>query len=100
VPSIVASPDEPRHTTPRAIHPIAGARSIGDGFYEIAVQPGAYAADVVVALDAIPLDAAFVEVHADVVTVLIFKHAPPAASAAARSGSPVAPAPSVLAAAA
>jgi uncharacterized repeat protein (TIGR03917 family) len=98
--AIVASPDEPRHPAPHGIHPIAGARRIGDGFYEIAVQPGAYVADVVVALDAIPFDATFVEVCDDIDTVLIFKHSPPAASAAAHPCTPDAPAPSALAAAA
>jgi uncharacterized repeat protein (TIGR03917 family) len=81
--------------TPRGIHPIAGARSIGDGYFEIVVQPGAVAGDVVVALDAIPFDAAFVEVHDDIDTVLIFTYAPPAA-VAARSGTPDAPEPQVL----
>jgi uncharacterized repeat protein (TIGR03917 family) len=97
---IVASPDEPRHPAPRELRPIAGARSIGDGFYEIVVQSGAVAADVVVALDAIPLDAAFVEVHDDIDTVLIFKHAPPAAPVAACAGAPDAPRRPALAAAA
>jgi uncharacterized repeat protein (TIGR03917 family) len=58
---------------------MAGARGIGDGYFEIAVQPGACAADVSAALDAIPLDAAYVEVCDDADTVLIFKCAPPAA---------------------
>jgi hypothetical protein len=40
-------------------------RTRGDGFFEIAVQPGAYAADVVAAIQAIPFDATFVEVHDD-----------------------------------
>ena len=89
--AIVASPDEPRHPAPRPILPIAGARNIGDGFFEIVVQPGAVAADMVVALDAIPYDAVFVEVYDDTDTILLFKHAPPAAAAAARSGAPTAP---------
>jgi uncharacterized repeat protein (TIGR03917 family) len=70
---------------------MAGARSIGDGLYEIAVQPGAVAADVVAALDAIPLDAIFVEVYDDVDTVLVFGPFPSAA-VAARPGVPDAPA--------
>jgi uncharacterized repeat protein (TIGR03917 family) len=91
---IVTSPDAPRHPAPRGLRPIAGARSIGDGLYEIAVQPGAYAADVVAALDAIPFDATFVEVYRDVDTVLIFNRVPPAAAvAAASSRPPAAPAP-------
>jgi uncharacterized repeat protein (TIGR03917 family) len=98
--AIVASPDEPRHPAPRELRPIAGARSIGDGFYEIVVQPGAVAADVVVALDAIPLDATFVEVHDDIDTVLVFEHVPPAAPVPARSVTPDAPCRPALAAAA
>jgi uncharacterized repeat protein (TIGR03917 family) len=62
---------------------MAGARSIGDGYFEIAVQPGACAADVSAALDAIPFDATYVEVYDDADTILIFKHAPPAPPAAA-----------------
>jgi uncharacterized repeat protein (TIGR03917 family) len=83
---IVAPSHEPRHSAPRELRPIAGARSIGDGFYEIAVQPGACAADVVAALDAIPFDALFVEVHDDIDTVLVFENVPPAAAVPARSG--------------
>jgi uncharacterized repeat protein (TIGR03917 family) len=89
--TIVASPHEPRHPAPRELRPIAGARNIGDGFYEIVVQPGAPAADVIVALDAIPLDATFVEVHDDIDTVLVFEHTPPTAPVPARSGAPDAP---------
>jgi uncharacterized repeat protein (TIGR03917 family) len=71
---------------------MAGARSIGDGFFEIAVQAGAVAADVSAALDAIPLDATFVEVYDDADTVLIFRYAGPGVRvAAARSGDPGAP---------
>jgi hypothetical protein len=47
---------------------------------------------VVAALDAIPYDATFVEVHDDVDTVLVFEHAPPAAATATRLGAPDAPA--------
>jgi uncharacterized repeat protein (TIGR03917 family) len=78
---------------------MAGARGIGDGFYEIAVQPGAYAADVSAALAAIPFDAVFVEVHDDVDTVLLFEHVEPGA-AAAGSRAPMRPAnPDLVAAA-
>jgi uncharacterized repeat protein (TIGR03917 family) len=69
---------------------MAGARSVGDGYFEIAVQPGAVAADVSAALDAIPFDAAFVEVYADADTVLIFQQAPPAVDSV-RSRTPVRP---------
>jgi uncharacterized repeat protein (TIGR03917 family) len=89
---IVPSPDRPRHTAPRRLRPIAGARSIGDGFFEVAVQPGAYAADVSAALDAVPFDAVFVEVYDDIDTVLIFKPAPHAPPAAVTATSPAAPA--------
>jgi uncharacterized repeat protein (TIGR03917 family) len=80
--SIVPSPGGIPRRAPRELHPMAGARSIGDGFFEIAVQPGAVAADVSAALDAIPYDATFVEVYDDADTVLIFEHVPPAAVAA------------------
>jgi uncharacterized repeat protein (TIGR03917 family) len=79
---ILTSPGGARHPAPRRILPIAGARSIGDGIYEIAVQPGACAADVSAALDVIPLDATFVEIYDDADTVLIFQQAPPAAASA------------------
>jgi uncharacterized repeat protein (TIGR03917 family) len=93
--SIVTSPGVSRHPDPRAarprtIHPIAGARSIGDGFYEIAIQPGAVAADVVAALEAIPYDATFVEVDDDVDTILLFEHSPCAPAAAPAHPEPVA----------
>jgi uncharacterized repeat protein (TIGR03917 family) len=78
---------------------MAGARGIGDGYFEIAVQPGACAADVSAALDAIPLDAAYVEVCEDADTVLIFKCGPPAAAVPARPA-PAAPVLPALAAAA
>jgi uncharacterized repeat protein (TIGR03917 family) len=54
---------------------MAGARSVGDGFFEIAVQPGACAADVSAALDAIPFDATFVEFYDDIDKILIFERA-------------------------
>jgi uncharacterized repeat protein (TIGR03917 family) len=90
-----------RHPAPRAILPIAGARSIGDGFFEIAVQPGAVAADVVAALEAIPYDAAFVEVFDDLDTILVFQHSYPDAPAArrARPAAPTPPQPELAAAA-
>jgi uncharacterized repeat protein (TIGR03917 family) len=87
---ILTHPGEPRHSAPRRLLPIAGARSVGDGWFEIAVQPGAAAADVSAALDAIPYDAAFVEVYDDADTVLIFRQAPPAA-VPARPRTPVRP---------
>jgi uncharacterized repeat protein (TIGR03917 family) len=80
--AIVQPPRSPRHPAPRELRPIAGARGVGDGYFEIAVQPGAHAADVSAALDAIPLDATYVEVCDDVDTVLIFRYAPPAGLAA------------------
>jgi uncharacterized repeat protein (TIGR03917 family) len=88
---ILTSPGEPGHPAPRRLLPIAGARSVGDGIFEIAVQPGAVAADVSAALDAIPYDAAFVEVYDDADTVLIFRQAP-ADVVPARSRTPVRPA--------
>jgi uncharacterized repeat protein (TIGR03917 family) len=96
---IVTSPGGTRHPAPRELRPISGARSIGDGFYEIVVQPGAYASDVAAAIDAIPFDATFVEVHDDIDTVLVFEHASPAAPVAARSGAPDRPRLPALAAA-
>jgi hypothetical protein len=42
--AIVQPPRSPRHPAPRELRPIAGARGIGDGYFEIAVQPGADAA--------------------------------------------------------
>jgi uncharacterized repeat protein (TIGR03917 family) len=63
---------------------MAGARGIGDGYYEIAIQPGADAADVSAAIDAIPLGAAFVEVYDDVDTVLIFHQTPPGTTVSVR----------------
>jgi hypothetical protein len=104
--AIVARPAHPSHPAPRGLPPIAGARSVGDGFYEIAVQPGAIAADVSAALDAIPFDAipfdaAFVEFYDDVDKILIFKHAPPAAPACVRvPARPAGPRPAATAAAA
>jgi uncharacterized repeat protein (TIGR03917 family) len=100
--AIVQPPRSHRHPAPRKLRPIAGARGIGDGYFEIAIQPGAHAADVSAALDAIPLDAGYVEVCDDVDTVLIFRYAPPAAPAAvsAHPAGPPAPAiPALMAAA-
>jgi uncharacterized repeat protein (TIGR03917 family) len=90
---IVASPDEPRHPAPRELRPIAGARRIGDGFFEIAIQPGAVAADVAAALDAIPFDAIFVEIYDGIDKILIFNHVPPSTGAPVSSRAPDAPAP-------
>jgi uncharacterized repeat protein (TIGR03917 family) len=95
--SIVTCPGVSRHPAPhavrpRTIHPIAGARSIGDGLYEIAIQPGAVAADVVAALEAIPYDATFVEVDDDVDTILLFEQSQCAPAAASRPDVPAAPA--------
>jgi hypothetical protein len=53
------------------------------------------------ALDAIPLDAAYIEVHDDVDTVMVFRVTPPAAAPVrARPAAPAAPALPALAAAA
>jgi uncharacterized repeat protein (TIGR03917 family) len=99
--SIVPPPRSPLHPAPRELRPIAGARGVGDGYFEIAVQPGADAADVAAALGAIPLEAAYVEVHDDVDTVLVFRVAPPAAAPVpARPAGPDAPARPALVAAA
>jgi uncharacterized repeat protein (TIGR03917 family) len=78
---------------------MAGARNIGDGLFEIAVQPGACAADVSAALDAIPYDAAFVEFYDDVDKILIFEHAPSATATRSRaSARPANPEPAASAA--
>jgi uncharacterized repeat protein (TIGR03917 family) len=61
-----------------------------------AVQPGACAADVSAALEAIPLDATYVEVHDDIDTVMVFRVTPPAAAPVlARPAGPDAPAPAL-----
>jgi uncharacterized repeat protein (TIGR03917 family) len=66
-----------------------------------AIQPGADAADVAAALGAIPFEAAYVEVHDDVDTVLVFRVAPPAAAPVpAQPAAPDAPARPALVAAA
>jgi uncharacterized repeat protein (TIGR03917 family) len=94
--AIVQPPRGSLHPAPRELRPIAGARGIGDGYFEIAIQPGADAADVAAALDAIPLEATYVEVHDDVDTVLVFRAAPPAAHGVpARPAGPNAPAPAI-----
>ena len=103
--AIVTSPGCARHPAPRGLLPTAGARSIGDGIFEIVVQPGAVAADVSAALDAIPYDAAFVEFYDDLDKIMLFEHAPsapaPACSCApARPASPKRPKPAAASTAA